>query len=241
MEPLPPPRAELSDQDDDETRKRPRLHAALKQHILDYCPGVRPSFGAVSPDVLGKATTMLLFERIKECDQFANNAIECNMYFKQSHTGCDGMVKVDGKEYRLEVKWSTIQMQTNTNSSSSSRTNYHRFEFGNIHNAKFDLLLLFGHHALQAGALDADVQLCIANVDKRIVWTPSPDALDDWLKSCWVWVYSSHSEIPSTHHCNAFYTRGPYGDTGLWSHKVWGGKIDVIGTRLLNEVKKLTQ
>lgn len=200
-----------------------------RAHLLDFGPLIRPAFGAVSADLIGKCTANLLFSRLQP-----DVNIECKMHFKQNRTGADGVLQHKGKEYKLEVKWSTIQLQTNQNN--SDRANYYRWEFGNIHREKFDVIILFGQHTLQATAGISDISYCKEKSTPGVIWDPEPTDLDGWLRSLYVWIYISKSFSSSVNlHCTYASTRGTY-NTGtlvkLSTDWLWGGDLKSITERL---------
>lgn len=137
---------------------------------MDFGPPRTPSYGAVNPDLLGKCTCNLGFSRM----QVVSPDLRTDMHFKQNRTGRDGVLTAPSlgldRDLNLEVKWSTILLQSNINRNKGSNPYYFRWEFGNIHPDVFDLLVLFGHHAVQATATDEDRALCVRNSDERVCW-----------------------------------------------------------------------
>lgn len=207
-------------------------------HLLDYVPGLRPSFGVISPDLLGKATCALMMNKLSRAPLL--DGLQCDMYWRQNRTESDGKFIFGGKTFEVEVKWSTIQLQANSNSNSSVQPWYHRWEFANIHPNKFDILVLFGQCSLQAGATNRDQDICKSHLRNQVVWDASPGNLEDWMASLYVWILRSDAPgLKASIHSNVYYSRSgkPYETKNprvdLQSIRRWGGDTDLLAQRIL--------
>jgi len=188
-----------------------------------------------------------LLQRIAK---YYTKSLDFGMYFKQNRTGSDGWIsapEISPEKFRAEIKWSSIQLQENKNQNKADNPVYFRWEFGNIHPKEMDILILFGHYALQATATAADFKKCQKNSPKGVVWNADPEKLDDWLSSLSVWIYTSSAvQKKNALHCTAFHTRGAYkakkGGPQLHEDKMWGGDMIRIAKRLercMQDCKKI--
>lgn len=198
------------------------------RRILDFAPG-KVTLGAVSPDLLGKATCAALARRM---------GLHCEPLWRQNRTGHDANMELEGKRVRVEVKWSAIQVQLLKEGNKNPR-----FEFGNIDRTKFDVLLLFAHHALLTFDDDELAATVKKNLDERLVWSPDGEDDDQWLRSCWVWVIESQRVKTTSLHCNVAYPRGPYkakeDGISLWPERVHGGEYEKIKAKFVLLLNKL--
>jgi len=220
---------------DEEVEEKVSPPPVGERHLLDFGPAIRPSFGVVSPDLLGKCTLALLCTNLV---QFLPT-LECKMHFKQNRTQSDGTLSYPAlrlKDFEVEVKWSTIQLQANRNSNKKIVPNYYRWEFGNIHPKKFNLIVLFGHHALQATATETDAKRCKTISGRNVVWNAEPTDLEGWLRSVYIWIYPSSHLSSRNLHCTFGSSRGAYNKQGsevkLSDDMIWGGDLPKVAARL---------
>ncbi len=221
-----------------------------KTSILDYAGDRSVAHGAVSADVLGKLTLSVLVEALVGFDIVEGLIAGVEIMWRQNNTGHDAVLTLaSGEKLRVEIKWSSIQLQTNKNNNSKQRSNYFRWEFGNIDPTKFDIAILFGQCAAQVGATRAEVLELKKEVNKQqqhVEWEPKfADGAMKWLQSLRVWVFTSAEckQMGKGLHSNVFYSRGGAYQGNMMaksSNSGWGVKPKTVAKVLITKIKAVT-